>query len=188
MRNLYILAGVLLLGGCATPIEVASVTEIRPTNGSRSIDVHEPRRASGQSGVPEFAGDQLVEVRTFADSDNGGRGEIAGAACTLSAADFSATMQTPAKVRVPLYRGQSSSLAISCEKQGFRRKMVTVDAIDVTRNQRMATGASGGLIGVVAALAVDGMSDNTKNIWQYPVARVLLEKEGSPPAAVGSVQ
>lgn len=188
MRHFPLFFALVLLGGCATPLEVANVTDIRPTNGSRGIDVHEPRRAAGQSGVPEFAGDQLVEVRSFVHPENGGQVEVAGASCTLSAAEFSATMPTPAKVRVPLYRGQSSSLAVACEMPGYRRKMVTIDALDVTRQQRLSTGASGGVIGVVAAMAVDGMSDNTKNVWQYPLVRVVLEKDEPAPATVGSIR
>ena len=167
--------GMVVLGGCAKPLEVGSITEIEPRTGARGVDVHEPRRVAGSQGVPEFAGDQLLEVRTYVDKDGEGRQEVAGADCTLSAADFNATMKSPAKVRVPLYRGQSSQLAVSCEMPGYQRKMVTVAAIDVTRSQRMASGAGGGLIGVVAVSAIDALSDNTRNEWRYPLAVVVLE-------------
>ena len=74
---------------------------------------------------------------------------------------------------MPLYRGQSSQLAASCELPGYQ--MITVAALDVTRSQRLASGANGGLVGVLAVNAIDAMSDNTKNEWRYPVARVVLE-------------
>lgn len=46
-------------------------------------------------------------------------------------------------------------------------------------------GASGGVIGVVA---VDGMADNTKNGWNYPLTRVVFEQNGAAPVAVGSIR
>ena len=175
--GLPIIAFVALLGGCAPALEVSSITEIKSVTGSRGIDVHEPRRLQGNQSAPEFAGDQLLEVRTYVNKDEAGQVEIPGANCTLSAADFNATMVTPAKVRVPLYRGQSSQLAVNCELDGYKKRMVTVAAVDVTRQQRYATGGSGGLIGVVAVAAVDALSDNSKNEWRYPLARVVLEPE-----------
>lgn len=169
-------AAILALAGCAKPLEVGSVTEITPTTGSKVVDVYQPRRASGQQGVPEFAGDQLLEVRAYAIEDGKGEVEIADATCTVAAADFSASTTTPAKVRIPLYRAQSSVLSVSCEKAGFKKRSITVEAADVVRQGRYASGSSAGVIGLVAAVAVDGMSDNTKNEWRYPLARVVLDR------------
>jgi hypothetical protein len=128
--------------------------------------------------VPEFAGDQLVEVRTFQKSDQG-EVEMAGATCSLAAAGFSATMTSPAKVRVPLYRNQSSTLAVTCQKPGFQKGMVTVAPFDETRRSRLASSSSGGLLGVVIVAAVDAAADNSKNDWRYPVARVVMEADPS---------
>jgi hypothetical protein len=128
--------------------------------------------------VPEFAGDQLVEVRTFQKSDQG-EVEMAGATCSLAATGFSATMTSPAKVRVPLYRNQSSTLAVTCQKPGFQKGMVTVAPFDETRRSRLASGSSGGLLGVVVVAAVDAAADNSKNDWRYPVARVVMEADPS---------
>jgi hypothetical protein len=167
-----------LLAACAKPLEVASITDVQSKTGSKGIDVHEPRRAKGQSGVPDFAGDQLLEVRTYEVRNGEGQVEFPGASCTVAAADFAATATTPAKVRVPLYRGQSSQLAVSCEMPGFQKRLATVAAQDETRNQRLGSGANGGLIGVALVAAVDAMSDNSKNDWRYPTAQVVMEREG----------
>lgn len=178
MYRLCLLLVSAVLGGCAAPgLEVASVTEIRSSTGSRGIDVYEPKRRTGGS-VPEYAGDQLVEVRTYKNTDEG-QVEMAGATCSLSATDFSANMQTPAKVRVPLYRGQSSTLAVTCEMPGYQKRMVTVAPYDATRQSRLASSGSGGLIGVVVVAAVDAMADNSKNDWRYPPARVVLDPDAS---------
>jgi len=171
---LAILGGACL-GGCAAPLAVNNVTDIRSSTGSRGIDVYEPKRRTDAS-VPEFAGDQLVEVRTF---HNPGQGEVemAGAACSLEATGFSATMTSPAKVRVPLYRGQSSTLAVTCQKPGYQKRMITVAPIDATRQARLASGVNGGILGAVIVAGIDAAADNTKNDWRYPVAKVVLEAD-----------
>jgi hypothetical protein len=176
LRRLPLFVGLAVLAaGCAKPLEVSNITEIKPHTGSKGLDVYEPKRLAGKSAVPEFAGDQLVEVRTYTYKDDSGEVEIAGATCSLSAADYSATMQTPAKVRVPLYRGQSSTLAVACEMPGYKKRMVTISPYDATRSARYGAGAGTGLIGFVAVTAIDAFSDNTKNEWRYPLARVVLE-------------
>jgi hypothetical protein len=115
--RLSALAGLLALGGCAAPLEVSSITEIKSSTGSKGVDVYESKRQAGQN-PPEFAGDQLVEVRTFKKNEDGSEVEIAGASRALSAADYTAVMRSPAKVHVPLYRAQSSALAATCEMPG----------------------------------------------------------------------
>jgi hypothetical protein len=178
MRRLCLLSVVVVLAGCAAPgLEVASVTQIRSTTGSSGIDVYEPKRRVG-STVPEFAGDQLVEVRTYKSTEEG-EIEVAGATCSLTATGFSASMRSPAKVRVPLYREKSSTLAVTCEMPGYQERMVTVAPYDATRASRLASSGSGGLIGVLVVAAVDAMADNSKNDWRYPLARVLLEPNAS---------
>lgn len=175
MLRIAAIAVVLALAGCAKPLEVGSITQIKPENGATGIDVHAQRRLAGDSAAPEFAGDQLIEVRTYIEKEGQGTVEVSGANCTLSAAEYTATMQSPAKVRVPLYRGQSSSLAVACEMPGYAKRMITLTPTDVTRSQRYASGASAGVLGVVAVAAVDALSDNTKNEWRYPIAQITLE-------------
>ena len=56
VTGLVILGG-CCLGGCATPLAVTNVTDIKSSTGSRGIDVYEPkRRADGkQSCLSKFA-------------------------------------------------------------------------------------------------------------------------------------
>jgi len=171
----WLLGAAMALSACAKPMEVSSITEINPTTGAKSIDVLEPKRVARRTGVPEFAGDQIIEIRTFAYQQGAGEQEIAGATCKLTASDFTAQMVTPAKVRVPLYRVQSPALAVSCEKLGYARKLITVSAYDSVRANRYGSGTGGGLLGVAVVAAIDGMSDNSKNEWKYPPVNVVLD-------------
>ncbi len=178
MYRLLLLLVLAVLGGCAKPgLEVASVTEIRSSTGSGEIDVYEPKRRAGDA-VPEFAGEQLVVVATYKNTDEG-EVEMAGATCSLSATGFSASMRSPAKVRVPLYRGQSSTLAVTCEMPGYKKRMVTVAPYDATRERRLSSSVGGGVIGVLTVATVDALADNSKNEWRYPPARVVLEPNAS---------
>jgi hypothetical protein len=173
-QGLAVLGAALLLSGCAKALEVGSITEIQPTTGSPTLDVLAPIRAADPA-QPALAGEQLVEVRSYAMKQGSGETEFPGAACTLTAPYFQATMVTPAKVRVPLYRNQSSTLAVACDMAGYQRRMVTLSPFDATRDQRLASGTNGGLLGVVAVAAIDALSDNSKNDWVYPPAKVLME-------------
>lgn len=172
--RVFILLALVIVGGCVKPMEVSSITEIKPSEPGASFDVYAARRARGEQ-VPQFAGDQLLEVRTFAVKEDGILSdEFAGASCTIRSSNFSAEAVSPAKVRVPLYRDHSSTLSVACKKDGFQPKIVDATAFDATRSQRIATGASGGVLGIVLVAAADAVSDNSKNEWKYPVVRVHM--------------
>ena len=47
-----------------------------------------------------------------------------------------------------------------------------------TRQQCMASGSGGGLLGVAVVAALDAAADNTKNEWRYPPAQIQLEPDG----------
>src|SRR5262245_38555429 len=117
VRVLLAIVVVGTLAGCAAPgLAVTTVSDIRSTNGARGLDVYAERRRSGDK-VPDFSGDQIMEVRTYKpqeDSDMAGE-EFAGAKCSVKARDYTAAVVTPARVRVPIYRLQSSPLSVSSE-------------------------------------------------------------------------
>ncbi len=169
-------ASLSLLVGCAAPMEVSSITEIRPSEPGTGLDVYAARRTRGEQ-VPAFAGDQILEVRSYEEKPDQARAEMAGANCVVKASNFTANVTTPTKVRVPLYHGQSSTLSVSCEKQGYKSRMVEAVPFDATRSARYAGAAGGGLIGVAVVAAFDAASDNTKNDWRYQPVQVVLESE-----------
>lgn len=171
--------GAMVLAGCATPLEVSSISEIKPKNGAAGIDVYSPRRQKGES-VPEFAGDQLLDVRSYKYEDGKGQVEFAGAECSVTGSEFAAEVVTPARLRVPLYRSQTSALSVSCTKDGLQKKSVVVEAYDVVRTERLSRGANAGLIGVALSAGADALADNTKNEWKYHAAKVVMEPAVKP--------
>jgi hypothetical protein len=186
---LAIVAMATLLSGCAKPLEVSSITEIKPPPGTQGVDVYAARRNAGEA-VPAFAGDQLIEVRTFSEPQEGsGVGdEFAGASCKLSARDFSADVVTPAKVRVPIYRAQSSPLAVQCTKDGFKPKMTEVTAYNETKQSRYNSAGGGGVIGFLVVTAINAASDETTHDFKYPVARVAMESTSRPAVVSADTQ
>lgn len=164
----------VVLIGCAKPLDIATVTQIKSHTGSQSIDVFEPQRRRGTVGIPDYAGDQFVEVRTYTINTKQGFVELGGAKCDLSAARYSATMTTPARVRVPLYRGSSSVLGIACEKPGYRNRHITLAPVDIDRQERHANTKRDTESGAAIAALIDATADNSMNEWRYPQARIIL--------------
>lgn len=177
MRIFAIVAIAALLAGCAAkPLEVGSISRITPENGAQGTDVYAEKRTKGEK-VPEFAGDQIVEVRSYEALESGLAGdEFAGAQCNVDARDFSAQVTTPAKVRVPIYRRQSSELSVSCQHPDFKPKSSVVGVYNKTKSDRMAYSGGGGLLGVVAVAVVNEMSDETAHEFQYAPAKLVMEK------------
>jgi hypothetical protein len=176
MKLPAVLSLVLLTAACAKPLEVGSITEIKPrTAGAQGLDVYAKRRAAGEA-LPAMAGDQVVEVRTYsAGTPDKAREEMAGAACSLSTGDFVADFTTPAKVRVPNYRDKSSVLAVSCDKPGYQRKLEEVAVYNATKANNLAAGSGAGVVGLVVALAVNEMGDTSAHTFIYPP--IILDME-----------
>lgn len=185
MRYLSILSislVAIILAGCAKPLEVSSITEIKPqTAGAQGVDVYAGRRASGEA-VPAFAGDQLLDIRSYKATEGGGWGdEFAGAKCKVTARDFAADFSTPAKVRVPVYRAQSSPLAVQCEHDGMKPRMVEVGVYNKTTEERMSAAAGAGAIGILTMAVVNAASDTSTHDFAYPMVRVIMEPAGPAP-------
>jgi hypothetical protein len=176
LRVLLAVAVVGVLAGCAAPgLEVTKVSEVRPTNGARGVDVYAERRRAGDK-VPDFAGDQIMEVRTYRaqeDSEMAGD-EFAGARCSVKARDFAAAVVTPARVRVPIYRLQSSPLSVSCEYPGHQQRSIVVEVYNKTKQQNYAASAGSGLVGFFLMTAVNELSDENTHTFAYPLARVVM--------------
>jgi hypothetical protein len=182
---LFVAAFVALLAGCATPgLEVAKISDIRPINKAAGLDVYDEQRRKGEK-VPDFAGDQLVEVRSYKvqeESELAGP-EIAGAKCALSARDYVAEVVTPARVRVPLYRSQSSPLSVSCTLDGYQPRSVVIEAYNKTKAERYAASSGSGLAGLLVMAAINELSDEKTHTFAYPMARVIMRplgKGGAP--------
>jgi hypothetical protein len=177
LRLLIGVAAVGLLAGCAAPgLEVARVTDIRPTNKAAGLDVYAERRRAGDK-VPDFAGDQLVDVRTYREREENGYSdeEIAGAKCSVKARDYSAEVVTPARIRVPLYRRESSPLSVSCEHPQYQPRSIVLDVYNKTKQDNYSASAGSGLVGFLVMAAINEMSDENTHTFAYPAARLVMK-------------
>lgn len=177
IRLLMAVAAVGLLAGCASPgLEVARVTDIRPSNKAAGLDVYAERRRAGEK-VPDFTGDQIVDVRTYREREESGYSdeEFAGAKCTVKARDYAADVITPARIRVPLYRRESSPLSVSCEHPEYQPRSIVLDVYNKTKQQNYAASAGSGLVGFLVMTAINEMSDENAHTFAYPPARLVMK-------------
>jgi hypothetical protein len=171
------LAAIALAGCSQKPLEVDRITPIKANNGSTNTDIYADRRKSGEK-VPELSGDQIVAVRTYIakkDDEFGLEKELAGANCILTARDFSAKVKTPAKVRLPLYHLQSSTISVHCEKDGYKPRTIDHAVYNKTKDDRYKMANGNGVLAVIAVAAINGMSDEKTHDFQYPLLRVALK-------------
>ena len=180
-----------MLSGCAgTPaLEVAKISSISTPPGTQGMDVYAARRKKGED-VPNFAGDQVVYIRTYASTKgtfgNEAEGkEFAGAHCHVKARYFSADIVTPGAIRVPVYRKYSSPVTVSCKKQGFRARTVSLAAFNKTKSDRQNAVPAGsglivGLVGTLAVAAINAASDENTHEFVYPYARIIMRSTAKP--------
>jgi hypothetical protein len=181
MRCLNLIVMAALLAACQTSqLPITNIATVTPSvTGAEGVDVYAGKRRAGEA-VPDFRGDQLVEVRSYGyeKSENSSRPkkvEFSGARCNLEGTGFMGNVTTPAKVRVPIYGNASSELAVRCVADGRQPVIQTARAYNKTKSDRLESGSNGGLLGVVFVAAVNAASDETKHVFLYPAINVQFK-------------
>jgi len=179
---LSLVLATVFLSGCANKAPIASIATVNPTDpGVSGIDVYAPRRERGEK-VPNFRGDQFVTVRTYEEDpevlSNFGK-ELLGSSCVLEGAGYSASVTTPAKVRVPIYGNESTDISVECNHSGYQKAIATKRSFDKTKSDRLSAGSSGGLIGVVFMAAVNAASDDKEHVFLYPDINLIMRPNKS---------
>jgi len=173
-RNLALGLGLAALTAC-TSAEITTppviITAKVPANAV-GVDVYARDRQRGNP-VPRFRGQHTVQVRSFANTDNG-RSELSGVPCSLDSGLFSATFATPANVVVPDYGPASPALFVRCtadDKSGS----ITVSAFNYSAQQRTNGAGSTGILGaiIITAVAAANRNDETDE-FRYPPLIVNL--------------
>jgi len=181
------------MAGCGTPaMDVAKISNVSLPPGTHGLDVYAQRRMNGEK-VPNFAGDQVVYIRSYASEKgtfgNDTRGkEFAGADCRVKAGYFSANVVTPAAIRVPIYRQYSSQVSVSCKKQGYHSKAISIAAYNKTKADRQQSVAQSGslvvsLVGTLAVAAINAASDENTHDFAYPTAVLTMRSTAQPKTA-----
>ena len=148
---------------------------VTPKNvsGAVGVDVYAGQRARGNP-VPRFRGQDTVAVRTFGSRNGEGYGEIGNASCSLDSGIFAAQFTTPANLVVPDYGPSSPALFVQCS-DGERTKSETVNAVNMTAQDRSASAASAGLLGALIIGAVnEARRNNETDDFGYNPIRIEL--------------
>lgn len=116
-----------------------------------------------------------MPVRAFVGSATPDR-EISGVPCELIGSGFSARVVTPASVNVPVYGLRSKAIYVKCTYKG-QEKDVSLAAVNITENKAMASGAGGGLLGVIIVSAVvAGRKNKDQDEYGYNGATMVFKK------------
>lgn len=174
-RVLLPLCGLALLAGCAAkPLAVDSISGVSAKTNGSGANLYS-RLKNDKAAVSEYSGEQIVDIRTFKELKKGRFGpEFAGAKCHLDAPGFEATVTSPAKVRVPIFRSASSDLAVRCTHPDYSSKLVTRSIVNKTKNDRLSAGSAGGLAGIALMAVVNGVSDDSNDTYMYAPIQVPM--------------
>lgn len=171
----------LLVGAVLSACTVADIETppipITPNDPSASvgIDVYGRARSRGNP-VPRFRGQNTVAVRTNGKQGDGGFGELVGTPCSLDSGIYKASFQTPANIVVPDYGPNSPALFVRCVHPDQRAASATVNAFNLTAQQRGAGAAGGGILGAIIVGAVNAaVTDPNKDEFAYPPITLQLK-------------
>lgn len=166
----------VLLSACATIDISQPPIAVTPADRAAAVglDMYGRDRARGAT-VPRFRGQETVEVRTFGNRNGDGYGEIANASCNLDSGLYKATFLTPANIVVPDYGPNSPAIFVQCTV-GERTSSVTVNAVNLTSQQRSQSAAGAGLLGALIIGAVnEAKRDNETDDFGYNPIRVNFD-------------
>lgn len=177
IRTSAALAIALTAAACSVAdIETAPIP-ITPNDRAAAvgIDVYGRARARGNP-VPRFRGQNTVTIRSNGAQSDGGFGEVVGAPCRLDSGVYKARFQTPANVVVPDYGPNSPALFVRCALPDGRAASATVNAFNLTAQQRGAGAAGGGILGAIIVGAVNAaVTDPNTDEFTYPPITLQLK-------------
>lgn len=164
-------AGCTVMDITQPPIPVTA----KDTRGAIGLDVYGRARAAGNP-VPRFRGQEILTVRTSGPREGQGHGEIPGSTCNLDAGVYSASFQTPANIIVPDYGPDSPAIYIACTAPDGRPKSATINAVNLTSQQRNASAAGTGLLGALVIGAVnEARRDNETDDFGYNPITLMFQ-------------
>lgn len=135
------------------------VTPTVAANAS-GLDVYARQRSRGAQ-VPQFRGQEIVQIRTWGAVEGSNRSELIGVGCMLDSGVYAASFNTPANVLVPDYGPNSPALFVRCEHDSGSGS-VTVNAVNKTAQDRNASAAGAGLLGAIVIGAVNEARRNNE--------------------------
>lgn len=185
-----ILSLVLLsIAGCRTGKPISMTVTARPTASNiQNGDVLAPQRRAGLD-IPALHGTEIVTVRTYEHTKKKDGGfttsvELENIDCALESDGFTASVKTPAEVRVPDYGYASRPISVRCNAPGYKTSYKNESAFNRTMEQRMSNAGSGGFAGVVVVALINAASDIKKHDFGYQPIGVTMNRIGCETAKV----
>jgi len=149
---------------------LAALSACAPSTPQNLVDVEFTSRAA-----QNVVGYNTVNIRTRLRGSGDGTSEITGVPCTLTGSGFRAAFQSSAAVNVPVYGRASRAIQVACTYEG-ETEMQTMPAVNLTEQEAVGNGASGGLIGVlVMAAAVSARTDRADDSYGYNEVRLTFD-------------
>jgi hypothetical protein len=154
--------------GCQTAKPIAMSVAVTPTaTNIQNGDVLAPQRRAGLE-IPPLHGTEIVTIRTYEtvmEKTNGRSStiELENIGCQVQSDGYTASIKTPAEVRVPDYGYASRPISVQCNAAGYKPAFKSRMAYNKTTKRRMSGAHNGGLIGVVAVAVINAASDEKKH-------------------------
>jgi len=105
-------------------------------------------------------------VRSYIEKENQSKTETTGVACDFQGSGFNGAVQTPGIVNLPAFGAGSRPVTFTCTN-GDETVVKQAIPYNVTSEERISAGASGGLLGVIVMAGVDAARDKSADTWGY---------------------
>lgn len=117
--------------------------------------------------TPPVIGKSYLGVRTYLAVPDGDPVEIAGAACVVRSSQFRAEFQSPARMSMPLTRGEPKPLKLACRANG-KSQQLDLPPVQIVTGVGIYTGEL--VTSLAATLIVGGVTTEASrnaNVWGY---------------------
>lgn len=152
VRQSVVLSALLLGAACTPAVEVTS----------RPVDV----TWTSTQNQTALRGYDATFVRSYNEREGQSKTETTGVACDFQGSGFNGAVQTPGIVNLPSFGAGSRPVTFTCTN-GEETVVKQALAYNVTSEERIAAGASGGLLGVIVMAGVDAARDKSADTWGY---------------------
>ncbi len=150
-KYLFILFA-LALTACDKGIEITSSPVLMTFNDDNAAN-----------SISEYS---TITVRTWIKVGDA-KAELENVACEIDGLGFYANFTTPARLALPVYKGNTAPISVSCTNNGRTVAVGSLPYNQTAKNKINSAQAGFGIMGAVAAIAVSGVHDTSNDRFLY---------------------